>query len=469
MPLVGIHREIEHSATRNLLSSSISSSSEFSMPPYEVVPATRPIIVLGPSLRGYEVTDLMHKALYNYLKKRFSGRIHIFKAHTDIGLSKRSSKNNPSEKGFGLTKSSQRVTPEVQREIEQIYELAKSLNIVIIDSEVINHPSQLTDCSLAPVIVYIKMLPDILQKLIKLRGRSKKNMSVQVVGAQKLLQCNEEMFDLSLDEAIFEDACAHLGEFLDQYWRDLHPDDPEDTKRMMLSGLDFPDRPNPMLSSHSGRSTSFKDASERKQSMAPLKLDHLHTPRLSICSADGNPAQRALLEKNKGKKDDPKQKLSQSSKQKISEAGRNAPGFQVTQYEDYPQGYEEDPQNGYDYYYRDQGYEQGFDYAAENPYGSPMALQEYGTQNQYPEQSQYMQDHYQEGHYHEGHSDYGQYGTEQGYQQDYGHDPYVDQQYMQEGQYAYQGEQNRYDISAPNQMQGYGNYDDRYPNDGGYY
>ncbi|KXJ08422.1 Voltage-dependent L-type calcium channel subunit beta-4 [Exaiptasia diaphana] len=332
--------------------SSISSSSEFSMPPYEVVPATRPIIVLGPSLRGYEVTDLMHKALYNYLKKRFSGRIHIFKAHTDIGLSKRSSKNNPSEKGFGLTKSSQRVTH---------------------------------------------------------------------------------------------------------------------TKRMMLSGLDFPDRPNPMLSSHSGRSTSFKDASERKQSMAPLKLDHLHTPRLSICSADGNPAQRALLEKNKGKKDDPKQKLSQSSKQKISEAGRNAPGFQVTQYEDYPQGYEEDPQNGYDYYYRDQGYEQGFDYAAENPYGSPMALQEYGTQNQYPEQSQYMQDHYQEGHYHEGHSDYGQYGTEQGYQQDYGHDPYVDQQYMQEGQYAYQGEQNRYDISAPNQMQGYGNYDDRYPNDGGYY
>lgn len=83
------------------------------------------------------------------------------------------------------------VPAEVQREIEQIYELSKSLNIVIIDSEVINHPSQLTDCSLAPVIVYIKMLPDILQKLIKLRGRSKKNMNVQVVGAQKLLQCHE--------------------------------------------------------------------------------------------------------------------------------------------------------------------------------------------------------------------------------------------------------------------------------------
>lgn len=80
-----------------------------------------------------------------------------------------------------------------------------------------------------------------------------------------------------------------------------------------------------------------------------------------------------------------------------------------------------------------------------------------------------MQDPYHEGHYQEGHGDYGQYGPDQGYQQDYGHDPYGDQQFMQDGQFGYQGDQNRYDIPANNQMHGYGNYDDRYHNDGGYY
>lgn len=206
------------------------------IPPYDVVPSMRPIVVIGPSLKGYEVTDMMQNALFEILKKRYKNRVVISRVSADLSMAKKMAscvKGNEAQQQNQQKKSMMGgnsnpnpgvVKGEVDMETERIFDMAKTLQLVVLDCDTVNHPQQLIKTSLNPIQVYLQISsPKVLQRLIKSRGKSEaRNMHAQMVAAEKLAQCPLDMWDIVLHENNLKEASEHLCGWLDEYWAATH-------------------------------------------------------------------------------------------------------------------------------------------------------------------------------------------------------------------------------------------------------
>eukprot|EP00128_Syssomonas_multiformis_P004358 Colp12_sorted_trinity150504_noHs@2405 len=170
-------------------------------PPYEKVPLMRPLILLGPSSKAFDLTFFMHKAILSKLEKDFMERIEVVDRDQIVD-----------EQG-----------KMVEGAEQQLFALGNERRLLILDLEIDDIPL-LLDRKFSALFVYFKIASfELLEKVIKTLGSSgnpgrktvsRKEMSIQLE-AMEHLSTYERDLDVVITESDLDKAYLLIKRIID--------------------------------------------------------------------------------------------------------------------------------------------------------------------------------------------------------------------------------------------------------------
>uniref|UniRef100_A0A8D1IS79 Calcium voltage-gated channel auxiliary subunit beta 2 n=1 Tax=Sus scrofa TaxID=9823 RepID=A0A8D1IS79_PIG len=213
------------------------------------------------------------------------GLVHRRRARVSYG-SADSYTSRPSDSDVSLEEDREAVRREAERQAQAQLEKAKTKPVAFAVRTNVNYSAAHEDDVPVPGMAIsfeakdFLHVKEVLQRLIKSRGKSQaKHLNVQMVAADKLAQCPPESFDVILDENQLEDACEHLADYLEAYWKATHPPSSSLPNPLLSRTLATSTLPmSPTLASHSqgppgdqrtDRSAPGRSASQVEEAACP--------------------------------------------------------------------------------------------------------------------------------------------------------------------------------------------------------